>query len=257
MVSCWADLGCRFQHGCVFFRGAQVWWSSRQTNREQPILRVSSFQARSRTSSHFSGNPKIPKFQAMSRVSGWFGVVGTGELWIFILSPWVNGVSHWTSKLGSRTPSWEAGWTGTYWDKPFGASPHLHESTSLVTLLLCFWNVHLGFRQSEAMHPFGALGIFGFCGATCHAWLLAPLLGLPSPFFPENHHKTKGNSRFLKRTMVEKNGESTPRPMLVVGCPENFLKREEWLGAEELGRKYPRAKSSNAKQYPQNKSTHA
>ena len=36
---------------------------------------------------------------------------------------------------------------------------------------------------------------------------------VPSPFFPGNHQKPRGNSRFLKRTMVEKNGESTHRDL--------------------------------------------
>ena len=41
-------------------------------------------------------------------------------------------------------------------------------------------------------------------------------LGVPSPFFPgillfRKPSKAQGNSRFLKRTMVEKNWESTPR----------------------------------------------
>ena len=31
------------------------------------------------------------------------------------------------------------------------------------------------------------------------------------PFFSGNHQKPRGNSRFLKRTMVEQNGESPPR----------------------------------------------
>ena len=56
---------------------------------------------------------------------------------------------------------------------------------------------------------------------------MASLLGVSSPFvqgsfFSENHQKPRGNSRWLKRTMVEKNRESTPRslsdPITRFGC---------------------------------------
>ena len=40
-------------------------------------------------------------------------------------------------------------------------------------------------------------------------------LGIPSAFFPGDHQQPRGNSRFLKRTMVEKNGESTRRALNV------------------------------------------
>ena len=40
------------------------------------------------------------------------------------------------------------------------------------------------------------------------------ILGDTSTFFSGNHQKPRGNSRFLKGTMVEKNGESTPKILL-------------------------------------------
>ena len=47
-------------------------------------------------------------------------------------------------------------------------------------------------------------------------------------FFSGNHQKPRGNSWFLKRTMVEKNGESTPRLLSgFKGKPAESLPKKE------------------------------
>ena len=60
-------------------------------------------------------------------------------------------------------------------------------------------------------------------------------------FFSENHQQPWGNSRFLKRTMVEKNGESTPRVKRVSSCSRqpkteeasiHWFARGRWLSQQ-------------------------